>query len=437
MALGPGPVRPIHTNHGRSPCCGELDLKYLVPEAERGQDVPMRVTDEQLLQYLLRTVRVGIVATWIAVGGLALFLLMSTAENLDRPLFIGVLAAALAGAAVISFLPWQRLFRTPWGMPALYAWSVLDIVLITLLIEASGGGTSVVFVMYSLTTVFFSASYPRGAQVGLLLFTLGCYLVGSTWGDWPINPAGIILRFTILGSLAYIVSYLSHELIGRNALLADRIRQHERTTARLGEAQRLARLGSWTWCPQKRELTVSEELCDIYGIEAREAERDPDMLVGLVHPEDRAAVMQAYEAAESSGSSFILEHRIVRPDGAVREVQAQGRVEPDSNPPVVIGTALDITERKRAEEYDSKLRELASKRQQALQINDNLVQGITVAKYAVEMGRLDIGREALETTLKAAQAIVGELLEETGSLKGGSLVRTEAAIVGRSQEPPT
>ena len=397
----------------------------------------MRVTDEQLLQYLLRTVRVGIVATWIAVGGLGLFLLMSTTGNLDRSLFMGVLAAALAGAAVISFLPWERLFRTPWGMPTLYAWSVLDIVLITFLIEASGGGTSVVFVMYALTTVFFSASYPRAAQAGLLLFTLGCYLVGSILGDWHVNIAGLVLRFTILTSLAYIVSYLSRELIGRNASLADRIRQHERTTARLSEAQRLARLGSWTWCPQTRELTVSEELCDIYGIESHEAASDPDLLLRLVHPDDRDAVTEAYEAAESSGSSFILEHRIVRPDGPIRDVQAQGRVEPDSNPPVVIGTALDITERKRAAQYDSKLRELAAKRQQALQINDNLVQGITVAKYAVEMGRLDIAREALETTLKAAQMIVGELLEETGSLKDGSLVRTEAAIVGRSHQPPS
>ena len=391
--------------------------------------------DEQLIGYLLRTVRVGIAATWIAVVGLGSFLLLSSDGSLDRPLFIGVLAAALAGAAVVSFLPWPRLLSTPWGMPTLYAWSVLDIVLITLLIEASGGGRSVVFVMYALTTVFFSASYPRSAQAALLVFTLFCYLAGSALGGWHVNAAGLVLRFSILASLAYIVSYLSRELIERNALLADRIAQHERTTARLSEAQRLARLGSWTWSPETRELTVSEELCEIYGIEAQEAQADPDLLLRLVHPEDRDAVTAAYEAAARSRSSFILEHRIVRPDGPIRHVQAQGRAEADSEPLIVLGTALDITERKRAEEYDSQMREFASKRQQALQINDNLVQGITVAKYAIEMGRLDMAREALESTLKSAQAIVGELLEETGSLTGGSLVRTEAAVVGRPPEP--
>lgn len=412
------------------------ELKYLVLDGEPGQDVGMPPSDEHLIDYLLRTVRVGIGATWMAVVGLGAFLLLSSDGSVDRPLFMGVLAAALAGAAVISFLPWERLLRTPWGMRALFAWSVLDIVLITLLIEASGGGRSVVFVMYALTTVFFSASYPRTAQAALLLFTLLSYLVGSSFGGWQVDTAGLVLRFSILTSLAYIVSYLSRELIGRNTLLADQITQHERTMARLSEAQRLARLGSWRWSPTTRELSVSEELCEIYGIEAGQAEGDPDLLLQLVHPDDHDAVMEAYEAAAAHRSSFILEHRIVRPDGPVRHVQAQGRVEPDSDPPIVIGTALDITERKRAEEYDSKLRELAARRQQALQINDNLVQGITVAKYAVEMGQLDMAREALESTLRAAQAIVGELLEETGSLMDGSLVRTEAAVVGRPQEPP-
>jgi len=397
----------------------------------------MRAPDEQLIDYLLRTVRVGITATWMAVLGLGCFLVLASDGSLDRPLFVGVLAAALAGAAVISFLPWDRLLRTGWGMPALYAWSVLDIMLITLLIEASGGGRSVVFVMYALTTVFFSASYPRVAQAVLLLFTLACYLLGSLLGGWHVNAAGLVLRFSILASLAYIVSYLSHELIARNSLLADRIKLHERTTTRLSEAQRLARLGSWSWSPQTRELSVSDELCDIYGIERHQVEEDPGFLLQLVHPEDRIEVSEAYEAAESERSSFILEHRIVRPDGPTRYVQTQGRVEPDSDPPIVIVTALDITERKRAAEYDSKLRELASRRQQALQIHDNLVQGITVARYAIEMGRLDMAREALETTLKAAQTIVGELMEETGSLMDGSLVRSEAAVVGRSEQRPS
>lgn len=407
--------------------------KVLAWTMAAGEDVGMAVTDPNLVSYLLRTVRVGINATWFVVAGLAFYLVMGSSDAIDRGLFLIVLVAALGGAALIALLPWERLFQTPLGMPALYVWSVLDIVLITLLIHASGGERSVVFVMYALTTVFFSASYPQPAKIALLVFTLVAYLVASALGDWGVDLAGVLLRFSILASLTYIVGFLSRELIQRNALLADQVEEHSKTAAQLAETQRLARLGSWRWKPTTGELVVSEEVVDIYGLRDRPA--NPGFLIDLSHPEDREMVSVALEKARSRGSSFIFEHRIVRPDGSPRHVLAQGRVEGDAYDRLIIGTALDVTERKRAEEYDAQLRQLAVKKQQALQINDNLVQGLTVAKYAVEMGRLDIAQNAVDATLKAARSIVAELLAETGDIEPGSLIRTEAAFVGEEERP--
>lgn len=385
--------------------------------------------DPNLVPHLLRTVRVGIHATWLVVAGLAFFLALSSSSSIDRGMFLAVLAVALAGAIVIALLPWERLFQTKLGMPTLYLWSVLDIVLITFLIHASGGGRSVVFVMYALTTVFFSASYPRTAQLGLLVFTLIAYLVGSVIGDWHVNSAGLVLRFSILGSLTYIVSFLSQELLRRNVQLAEQVLEQARMATQLVEAQRLAKLGSWKWSPVAGSFSATPELTEIYGL--RDAPSNPGFLTDLSHPDDREVVLDALDKARSHGSSFIFEHRIVREDGAERIVLAQGRVEEVGDDPCIIGTALDITERKRAEEYEAHLRDLATKKQQALQINDNLVQGLTVAKYAMEMGRLDIAQEAVESTLEAARTIVAELLNEAGTIQPGSLVRTEAAVVGK------
>src|SRR5688500_7893342 len=118
--------------------------------------------------FMLQTIRIGINATWIVVAGMAFYLLFSTGDRIDRSRFLAVLMVALLGALVIALLPWKRLLQTRWGWPALYAWSALDIVLITALIDASGAERSVLFVMYALTTVFFSASYPRLAQWALL-----------------------------------------------------------------------------------------------------------------------------------------------------------------------------------------------------------------------------------------------------------------------------
>jgi len=75
---------------------------------------------------------------------------------------------------------------------------------------------------------------------------------------------------------------------------------------------------------------------------------------------------------------------------------------------------------------------LEERRQRALELNDNVVQGLALAQLALQAGREEQARAAIETTLRAAQAIVGEQLEsagERGRLLPGDLVRATAASV--------
>jgi hypothetical protein len=75
---------------------------------------------------------------------------------------------------------------------------------------------------------------------------------------------------------------------------------------------------------------------------------------------------------------------------------------------------------------DMKVRE-----RQALEINDNIVQGLTVAKYAMEGGRDQQSRVAVEETLRSAQGIISELLGDgDGGVAPGSLRREAPAAVG-------
>ncbi|MGH2755434.1 MAG: hypothetical protein ACRDLB_13525 [Actinomycetota bacterium] len=87
-------------------------------------------------------------------------------------------------------------------------------------------------------------------------------------------------------------------------------------------------------------------------------------------------------------------------------------------------------ERVRAAEMKVQLAESQLRRKQALEINDNIVQGLAVAKYAFEAGQNSEGMAAVEGTLAAARSIISKLLEEIGReepLGPGSLVRDEAA----------
>jgi hypothetical protein len=75
---------------------------------------------------------------------------------------------------------------------------------------------------------------------------------------------------------------------------------------------------------------------------------------------------------------------------------------------------------------DFKVRE-----RQALEINDNIVQGLAVARMALESGDDKDTRRAIEDTLRRSQALISDLLgsDETEKLGPGDLRRREAAGV--------
>jgi hypothetical protein len=87
-------------------------------------------------------------------------------------------------------------------------------------------------------------------------------------------------------------------------------------------------------------------------------------------------------------------------------------------------------ERVEAENLRVQLEKATVRRQQALEINDNIVQGLAVAKYSFDLGEEAKAREAVEGTLVAARSIISELLDDIGGnvdLGPGTLTRGRAA----------
>ena len=83
--------------------------------------------------------------------------------------------------------------------------------------------------------------------------------------------------------------------------------------------------------------------------------------------------------------------------------------------------------------------DLKVRERQALEINDNIVQGLTVAKYALTIGAEDHSRQAIDDTLTRARAIITDLLGEPGTaieLGPGDLRRAAPAAVVDRKEPP-
>lgn len=80
------------------------------------------------------------------------------------------------------------------------------------------------------------------------------------------------------------------------------------------------------------------------------------------------------------------------------------------------------------EAYRIRLDEADRRRQSALEINDNVVQGLAVVTSALALGQDDMARQAADRTIAAARAIITDLLGDTsGPIEPGSLRREAAA----------
>lgn len=137
--------------------------------------------------------------------------------------------------------------------------------------------------------------------------------------------------------------------------VTDRVRTEQELSdsrARLAEAERVARAGSWEWDLLEDRVTWSDGLLAIYGLSREQF--DPSFEGGLdrVYPDDRELVKSSIEHAIAHRSSFTVEYRAVRSDGRVRTFQSQGDVVVDErgSPARLVGVVQDITEMKLARE---------------------------------------------------------------------------------------
>jgi diguanylate cyclase (GGDEF)-like protein/PAS domain S-box-containing protein len=162
----------------------------------------------------------------------------------------------------------------------------------------------------------------------------------------------------------------------------------------LKEAQQLAQLGSWSWDFTSGEVTWSQELYRIFGLPPEEQNASIDMFQRLLHTDDRQRVLGLLERAGTAGAGFACEHRVVRPDGTVRVLQARGEVHADGTgrPTMMVGTAQDVTDRTRAQQAAQRLAAIVQSSSDAIY---SVAADMTVTSWNAAAERL-LGRSAEE-----------------------------------------
>jgi len=180
------------------------------------------------------------------------------------------------------------------------------------------------------------------------LVVAGCALLAA------IGFVTFITR-SISGPLRQQTAELQSANEALEAEVSERKRAEEglrRSEAQLAAAQRIAGLGSWGWDTSTDEMVWSEEHYRIHGFEPKEFRPTYKVALDLIHPEDRRRWDEILKRALHDLKPFSVEQRILRQDGTERILHQRGRVvlNAEGEAARVVGTAQDVTERKRAEE---------------------------------------------------------------------------------------
>jgi PAS domain S-box-containing protein len=207
---------------------------------------------------------------------------------------------------------------------------------------------------------------------------------------------------------------------------------------RVDNAQRLAHMGDYDWHMPSDTNRWSDQLYRIYGYEPQSFNASYERFLSFLHPDDREHVQAVHQHALASGEPYEMTERIVRPDGELRYLSTNGQVLFDEGgaPVRMRGTCIDITDRVRAErereEHAARAHEERTRRRAALEINDNVVQGLTAALYALEVDDEDAARGYVLRTLESARQVITDLGTPLAGddFQPGDLVRESSASPG-------
>jgi PAS domain S-box-containing protein len=127
----------------------------------------------------------------------------------------------------------------------------------------------------------------------------------------------------------------------------------------LAGAQKLSHSGAFAH-NLKENLYWSEGLYRIWGFDPTPGMPSREDCFQRIHPDDRDRVRQVVKEAVRQKQDYTIDYRIVLPDGTLKHLRSicHPSYSPAGDLVEVVGTALDVTERKRAQEEHERLRQL-------------------------------------------------------------------------------
>jgi PAS domain S-box-containing protein len=222
-----------------------------------------------------------------------------------------------------------------------------DVIIIDLSLPDSGGIET------------FKAVYQAAREIPIIVLTgledesLGISTVKLGAQDFLIK--GKLSAKTLRRSINYSIErYKLLKSLAENAkMLAEKTADLLSEKQKLAQAQKLAHIGSWEWNIKTNNFSCSEEMLRILKVDESE-KLSYEAFLDFVHKEDKQYVIGEIKKAIKRGRSFDFFHRVVCRDHSVRYLHAKGEMFADKDGEIlkVIGTAQDITQKKKEEQLE-------------------------------------------------------------------------------------
>ena len=165
----------------------------------------------------------------------------------------------------------------------------------------------------------------------------------------PIFPEETVEKMMIFFTrLARLIGEMG---LARNELEEGHQKLHK-SEERLHLAVKAATIGIFDWDIENNEMTWNDCMYSLYGIRKEEFGGSYSSWSSMLHPEDRQQTEAEIQSALHGEREYTHEFRITHPDGTVRFIKAASQTYFDDNgkPLRMIGTNIDITDRKKAED---------------------------------------------------------------------------------------
>ncbi|MEQ1638122.1 MAG: EAL domain-containing protein [Methylococcales bacterium] len=189
-----------------------------------------------------------------------------------------------------------------------------------------------------------------------------CHLMrrDSRMADVPIimstglGDIDSINRAYTAGATEFIVKPISYPILIHRIWFMLRASQHfaelRNSQFRLSAAQRIARLGYWTWDAHYNRFQLSEHLAELCGVSLSEFGGTLDAFIELIHPEDRGFVKDIVNAEFRNKTRQHVEYRLLVDHAPIITVHQEIETIMDNhNHTVLTGTVQDITHKKQIE----------------------------------------------------------------------------------------